>query len=157
MFFFIFFKFRDRVCGKDTLIQKCFLLIASMLFYVWRPCLISMDLPASCRICDGNTLTSSVLFSPGTCSASRAVITRWDLAQRDQMTQVFLVQAALAVSRLTWLPTGCLTLAMCSADVSLRLCEHHVPDRNVSNISSNILYSWDTSSKLSELMTPLEI
>lgn len=137
----------------------------AMLFYVWRfGCIHTLP------HLHGFTgfmqdlwwkylLTSSVLFSPGTCSASRAVITRWDLAQRDQMTQVFLVQAVLVVARLTWLPTGWLTPAMCSAveaDVSLHLCEHCVPGRNVSNIYSNILvlYLWNTSSKLSGLMTP---
>lgn len=120
------------------------------LFYVdlvpSMPYLIAMDLLASWRICDGNTLTS--LIFPGTCSVSWAVITRWDLAQRDQMTQVFLVQ----VARLTWLPTGCLTLAMCptvEAGDLVCLYDNRVPDRNMSDNSSNILYSCNASSKLS--------
>lgn len=73
------------------------------------------------------------------------------------MTQVFLVQAVLVAAQLTWLPTGCLTPAMCSAveaDVSLHLCERGVPGRNVSNIYSSKLYLWNTTSKLSGLMTP---
>lgn len=53
---FCFLLFRDRVCGKDPLIQKCYLLKAKQCFFMFGdlaafiPCLISMDLPASCRI-----------------------------------------------------------------------------------------------------------
>lgn len=49
-------------------------------------------------------------------------------------------------------PAGCSTQAMClagEAGDSLCLCEHFVPDWNVSDISSHILYSCQTSSKLS--------
>lgn len=52
-FLFLFFLlFRDRVCGKDPLIQKCYLLIAKQCFFMFGDlaafilCLISMDLPA---------------------------------------------------------------------------------------------------------------
>lgn len=78
----------------------------AMLFFMFEdlvpsiPYLIS-TLLASWRICDEN------LTFPATCSVSRAVITRWDLAQRNQMTQVFLVQAVLTVAWRTRLPTGC--------------------------------------------------
>lgn len=128
-----------------------YLLIAKRCYFMFEdlvpsiPYLIS-TLLASWRICDGN------LTFPATCSVSRAVITRWDLAQRNQMTQVFLVQAVLTVAWRTRLPIGCLTLAMCSAveaGDAVCLFEHRVPASNVSDIFSNMLYSRDTSSKLS--------
>lgn len=57
------------------------------------------------------------------------------------MTQVFFVQPALIVSHCC--PTGCPSLAMCSAAEaggSLRLHEQVVPDTTASDISSNIRY-----------------
>lgn len=66
---FFFFNLIPRVCVKENLIQKSYLLIAKRCYFIFKdlvpsiPYLISMDLLASWRICDGNTLTSPLLFS----------------------------------------------------------------------------------------------
>lgn len=62
--------FRHRVCIKDSLIQKCYSLLKARRGYLMLEdlvpsihYLISVDLLASWRICDGNSLTSALSFS----------------------------------------------------------------------------------------------
>lgn len=112
----------------------------AMLFYVCRfvpsiPYLISMDLLASWGICDGNVLTSPLFFFPWHlfCVTSRGHTV--GLGQREQMTQVLLVQAVVIVARPAWL----FNRLSDSGRDAVCLDEHRVPDSNLS-IFSNTLF-----------------